>query len=445
MATCHWDKARLNVVEAAEELLAEDATIERMVVIDDLYGRIRLVVWGAKGARSEQYEHIEERIRPVAGPFWSGDIWHAAGAKGVDKEVYDRAWDESESVSGSGRLRIADRVRNRSAWFGPIGEPQWATDGDSSGPPIVVFYSFKGGVGRTTALASFAIQRSRAGERVAILDLDLDAPGIGTLMAADDKGTTAEYGVVDFMLEQAVVIDLEMRDYYHACRRNTVTGDDGGEVIVVPAGSLAADRQYLNKLARLDFDPPAPGKVNDSLRRLIGLVRDELTPDWICLDARAGLSEPAGVLLSGLAHLHVLFGTSSEQSWQGLRVVFDRIGAQRVRENRPQLDCQLVHAMAPQDVSAAKASIERFAERARDEFSRHYYAEDPADDDESDELWYVRDAESSDAPSAPVTIPYQAKLAFFDKVDDVADHLAQDPDFARLSDRIATRFQREGD
>ena len=38
-----------------------------------------------------------------------------------------------------------------------------------------------GGVGRSTALAAFAIQRARLGERVAVVDLDLDAPGIGAL------------------------------------------------------------------------------------------------------------------------------------------------------------------------------------------------------------------------------------------------------------------------
>jgi MinD-like ATPase involved in chromosome partitioning or flagellar assembly len=43
---------------------------------------------------------------------------------------------------------------------------------------IVTFYSFKGGVGRTTALAACAWQLARAGKRVAIIDLDLEAPGI---------------------------------------------------------------------------------------------------------------------------------------------------------------------------------------------------------------------------------------------------------------------------
>ena len=54
-------------------------------------------------------------------------------------------------------------------------------------PPIVVFYSFKGGVGRSTAVAAFAINRSRAGERVVVIDADLDAPGV------DELDTLGEY------------------------------------------------------------------------------------------------------------------------------------------------------------------------------------------------------------------------------------------------------------
>jgi len=46
----------------------------------------------------------------------------------------------------------------------------------------VVFYSYKGGVGRTTALIQTAFQLTRAGKRVAIVDMDVEAPGIQALL-----------------------------------------------------------------------------------------------------------------------------------------------------------------------------------------------------------------------------------------------------------------------
>ncbi|MBI2528540.1 MAG: hypothetical protein HYV93_21465 [Candidatus Rokubacteria bacterium] len=437
MPTKHLDEARKDAIVALKSLLAEEASIERAVLIDDLFGRIRVVVWGSQDREGDHRRRISDALEPAAGAFWAGEIWHAARASDADRLVYVRAWNEGHPLTD--RLRLADRIRNRTAWFSPISEPPWSAFGESPGPPIVVFYSFKGGVGRTTALAAFAIQRARVGERVAVLDLDLDAPGAGTLLAADERGTTAEWGVVDYFLERPLG-EVDLRDYYHACRRTPVTG--GGEVLVVPAGSLEPGREYLGKLARLDLEPSPAGGAGHPLRFLLEQVRTEIDPRWICIDARAGLSEPAGLLLSGTAHLHVLFGTSSEQSWRGLAVVLERIGASRVREDRTQLDCVLVHAMVPEDAAAAKAARGSFVARALVEFRDRYYAPDPEDPDE-DRLWYVRDAEASDAPHAPVPVSYQPKLAQYALIDDVADHLAEAKELVVLSERIAVRFRPE--
>jgi hypothetical protein len=438
MPTNHLDEARTDALAAIRKLLAEDPSIERAVLIDDLFGRIRAVVWGPEDRAADHERLVSDRLRKAAGSFWAGELWLAARASEADRLVYDRAWSEGHVVSD--RLRLADRVRNRTAWFAPLREPPWSTSGDGAGPPVVLFYSFKGGVGRTTTLASFAIQRARAGERVAVLDFDLDAPGVGSLLAADDRGTISRWGLVDYLLERPLG-DVQLRDYYHACRRPEVTG--AGELLVFPAGRLDAEGEYLGKLARLDLEPPPAGDVHP-LVRFLEQVRAELDVRWICIDARAGLSEPAGLLLSGIAHLHVIFGTSSDQSWRGLAVVFERVGGSRVREARPQLDCLLVQAMVPQEGGAAKLSTERFAERARDELRERYYAPDPeTGDKEKDDLWYVRDSEASDAPSAPVVVSYQARLAYYDSLTDVADHLAQAPELALLAERIVARFRPE--
>jgi hypothetical protein len=439
MTPKHIDEALAGAVHALQKLLDEDASLEKAVLIDDLFGRVRAVAWGTKERVAEHERALNDRLGEAAGSFWAGDVWLAAKGSAVDQLVYDGAWDEGRVVSK--RLRIADRVRNRSAWFESPRDPLWGTTGEGAGPPVVLFYSFKGGVGRTTALASFAIQRARAGDRVAVLDLDLDAPGVGGLLAADERGTVSRWGVVDYLLERPLG-DVDLRDYYHACRRPEVTG--AGEILVFPAGHLDPEGDYLRKLARLDFDSPTPGKMHP-FARLLSQVRQELDVRWICVDARAGLSEPAGLLLSGLAHLHVLLGTSSEQSWRGLAAVLERIGGSRARDGRPQLDCLVVQAMVPQEAGSAKLATERFTERARDELRERYYAPDPeADGETADDLWYVRDAEASDAPSTPIVISYQARLAFYDSLTDVADHLAESPEFIALADRIVARFQEEG-
>src|SRR5262245_11020937 len=43
---------------------------------------------------------------------------------------------------------------------------------------IITFYSYKGGVGRSMALANTAVILARRGKRVLVVDWDLEAPGI---------------------------------------------------------------------------------------------------------------------------------------------------------------------------------------------------------------------------------------------------------------------------
>src|ERR1035438_33770 len=43
---------------------------------------------------------------------------------------------------------------------------------------IITFYSFKGGTGRTMAVANIACLLAASGQRVLIIDWDLEAPGL---------------------------------------------------------------------------------------------------------------------------------------------------------------------------------------------------------------------------------------------------------------------------
>ena len=61
-------------------------------------------------------------------------------------------------------------------------------------------------MGRTTALLSLAIQVAREGKRVVVVDLDLEAPGLLSALPPPE-GQEVQGGVVDFLLEEALVSD----------------------------------------------------------------------------------------------------------------------------------------------------------------------------------------------------------------------------------------------
>jgi hypothetical protein len=432
----HLDEARQSAIKILISALKDTKANCRMVLIEDLYGKLRLVVWPDRTHES-MIEEVRKKLGEEAQGVWSDDIWNVGkGITDADKSIYENTWKESTPHPDEPRLRILDRYRSRSAWFYPTEEPPWGKPGrpNTKQPPIVVFYSFKGGVGRSTALAAFAIHRAREGERVAVIDADLDAPGVGTLLAADEEGTTARCGVADYLLERALG-PVEFRDYYHACRREKVTGK--GEILVIPSGQV--DERYLGKLARLDFEPPSSrDNQKHPFIMLLQDVRTRLRAHWLLVDLRAGLAETAGMILSGFAHLHVLFGSSSEQSWRGLRLIIERLGAQRVRAEKQQGDCVVVHAMVPRSPDLYKQATQRFADRSRDEFAELYYAESGAD-----HLWSIEDLESSDAPHVPVPIRYDEVFADFRDLNEVAGAIVDSPDYQSLTNRIVNQFRGE--
>jgi len=422
---------------ATESALQQnERLLERAVLIDDVFGRVRVVAWFAENVPPNAAERLREDLASAAGPFWAGDLWVARGASGADLQVYETAWKEAAEITP--KLRRSSRRRTRGFWLEAPGEPAWLLPDGGGAAPIVAFYSFKGGVGRTTALSSFAVLRARKGERVAVLDLDLDAPGVGLLLDPGEFSQPSAWGVVDYLLEASLLEHVDLRDYYHVCAREALTG--AGEILVFPSGRLNSD--YLATLARLDLEPPHPGMPHPLLR-LLKQVHDELRPDWILLDCRAGLSEASGFALSGLAHLTVLLGTISNQSWAGLRLLLDRLGAERVRNSTPQSECLIVQAMVPDDPAVGGLAREHFAESAAEEFERAYYAEDPTDPDE-DAYWYMRDMDTDDAPHVPVAISYKPRLAFLRSIDDALP-VFQDSEYIALETRISSRFGKEGE
>ncbi|MFS8070739.1 MAG: ParA family protein, partial [Byssovorax sp.] len=355
--------------------------------------------------------------------------------------IYSDAWDEGLFVPDVGALRIDDRTRNRTGWLPRFSPPVWtarltagaltpASGGEDEGPPTIVFYSFKGGVGRTTALAAFAIQRARAGERVLVIDFDLDAPGAGTLIPGDNGH--APLGVVDYLLE-APLGEVRIDDFVHHCKREALVGEAGGEIVVMRAGQV--DEDYLAKLSRLDLE--IRGNEHP-LKALLLQARAEVQPNWILIDSRAGLSAAAGVLLDGIAHLHVLFGTNSAQSQLGLKQVIRNLGEERIRRDWPQARCVIVQAMVVDIVEVEKHALSQFKGWLDPTLRDHYLVAD--NDDPNDEQWAVRDQDSRGSPGEVIAVPYRVRLAFFSSIDDVANDLVAGP-YVQLGERILGNFK----
>ena len=403
----------------------------RVLLVKDVLARLRVVLWCPEKSWESARREIDGQLNEAAPVYWSKSVLRGATGEHPDAAWQDQAWNTARRHEATDRLRMLDRHLSKTGWFDAPTEPPWALRVKNT-PAVALFYSFKGGAGRSTALAATALQLAGAGERVAVVDADLDAPGVGTLLAGHE-GAVASCGVTDYLLEQRILgysdrVDTE--DYHH--RYPT---DGRGDIFVYPAGRFG--RGYLEKLARIDYGAPEGGRHPFVV--LLEQIRRDLAPGWILVDARAGLGDVSGFLTGGLCHFHVLLGTLAEASWQGLELILERLGGDRVQRNEPQSECLLVASMVPRsDEALFRRCEERFADRARDAFSRCYYAEPAA----SDEFWTLDDLESEDAPHVPVVLPYEERLATFRHLREVAEPILLRGPYRELTERLRIGLRR---
>lgn len=407
----HYDEASKAIVAIATALLARP-WLTRVAVVDDLFGTFHLLLWlrGVEDSASLEAEWpgLEERLQIECGGFWAGHRFVTSDAEpSPDHELCQRAWDAGEPWLGIDvGFRYVDRHRSRTSWFMPLQAPSGVDPAQPSGAQVVAFYSYKGGMGRTTVAAGYVLRQAKAGKRIVAVDLDLDAPGLGRLLNMERDGAPNSWGTVDFLVEHRYKYPIT--EYRHVCARPELVGDQ--PVDVFPVGKI--DHVYLRKLAKIDFDiHDNESPQEHPIGLLLARIRSELQPDLIVVDCRAGLSPISGFMLSPLADVHVIFSTASEQALDGLTRVVHRLGADRLRAGLPQAECVLVQAMLP---SSGEAARRFFDARADDIFRNYYYYRRPIGIEElpvDDAIWTLEELDLPEAPHRAIAIPYSPHLA----------------------------------
>lgn len=139
----------------------------------------------------------------------------------------------------------------------------------------ITFYSYKGGVGRTLALANFARHlASHDNKKVFVLDLDLEAPGVHYKLPPtpmEDKSDKKDLGVVSYIKEWQFPQNLEKWQspkkkripknltkyiYEHKIYENKsykiAPSDTIDTINVMPAGN-SGDPSYWYEVAQLNW------------------------------------------------------------------------------------------------------------------------------------------------------------------------------------------------
>jgi hypothetical protein len=226
-------------------------------------------------------------------------------------------------------------------------------EGPSGGPgagQIVTFYSFKGGTGRTMALANVAWILAANGKRVLIADWDLESPGLHRFFQPFMHPEVSEKpGIVDFIrrYEWAAVDFMARDDSAPRAAMARLIGEHVSQVSDYAApvswrfpgeGAIdfltpgkQGDGVYENTLSALDwdtlYDDLDGGDFFDVLRAYL-----KTAYDYVLIDSRTGLSDIADICTIHLPDMVVDCFTLSTQGIEGAARMAKRIQSHTLRD-----------------------------------------------------------------------------------------------------------------
>jgi cellulose biosynthesis protein BcsQ len=273
-------------------------------------------------------------------------------------------------------------------------------------PARIVFWSLKGGVGRTTALAVAAADLARRGKRVLAIDLDLEAPGLGSILLEQDS--LPEFGTLDWYVEYGRSTQNER--LVDGLAAPSSLSDYSGILHVAPAIGARAKRAPENVIAKLGRayleSITADGSVESfsvHTQNLINELQSRNSYDAIMIDARAGLNETTAAALLGIGADVLMFAENTPQSFDGYRFLLAHLrGLPASPEDDWRLRLKMVHAKAQPNSSRL------FNDRAFQLFSEFLYEEEGTDEA------FNFDIDDPDAPHVPWVIADDSNYRHFD-------------------------------
>lgn len=288
--------------------------LEWLVINRDLNSRVRFIAPEQSGEDAVRradieaiYQALSERLAPHAYSVDAGILYEVSleqacqGATHYALGEFNKVW-------------MVDRLATEANWARIAPETE--------GVPRIVFFSIKGGVGRSTALAATAWSLAQAGKRVLVLDLDLESPGLSSALLPSERQPM--YGITDWLVED--LVDNGGAVFDDMVATSNLSHD--GEIHVVPAHG-SEHGEYIAKLGRVWMPKvQADGTReawSDRLGRLLQALEARVQPDVVLIDSRSGIDEIASACITDMgANLILLFALEGEQTWNGYRMLFEQ-------------------------------------------------------------------------------------------------------------------------
>lgn len=172
---------------------------------------------------------------------------------------------------------------------------------------VISIHSFRGGTGKSNTTSNVAAQLAASGARVAVVDTDIQSPGIHVLFGfADDLDNTLN----DYLWGR-IPVSQAAHDVTDVVAQNLRIAP-GGALYLVPSSMKARD---IARVLREGYDVAT---LNSGFR---DLARD-LNLDYLLIDTHPGLNEET-LLSITISDILLLILRPDRQDFQGTAVTVD--------------------------------------------------------------------------------------------------------------------------
>ena len=187
---------------------------------------------------------------------------------------------------------------------------------------LLTFYSYKGGVGRTMALANVACQlANKHAKHIITVDWDLEAPGLHYYLGYEDQDLKDKNGLLDYLEDFALAVgkgatgkEPVLDDYLLDLKPELQEKIHHGSVRLMPCGRM--DEHYMARVQALDWERfYAEQQGFQIVETLKTRLRE--AADLSLIDARAGQADIGATTTIQVPDAVVLLFAANHQNLQG--------------------------------------------------------------------------------------------------------------------------------
>jgi MinD-like ATPase involved in chromosome partitioning or flagellar assembly len=179
-------------------------------------------------------------------------------------------------------------------------------------PKVISVHSYRGGTGKSNFTANLATTVAQQGQRVGVVDTDIQSPGIHNIFGLEPENMNQTLN--NYLWGQAAIEEA-------AYDVSANLGLKDGRIFLVPS-SVKPD-----EIARILSEGYNVSLLNDGFRQLV----KGLKLDYLFIDTHPGLSKETFLSIA-ISHVLILILRPDKQDYQGTAVTVDVAKQLKVRK-----------------------------------------------------------------------------------------------------------------